>query len=353
MEEYDNGALAFRLRQELRGNDSFDEPEVENRWASFGNWQLVGNGGVTNEYCGRFFGVKACSRVELHNRIKYVKVNIDGKEIVKRVTGKVDRKIVLHYCNKPSCPVCYKYGWASRASREIESRLAEASKRFGLVEHIVATVPPKFYGLSYGVLRHRVIKILRDRGVIGGVLIFHGFRYNRIRHWYWSPHFHVLCFIFGGYKCRNCKIVKEKGKCGIENRGCEGFVNRNYRCYERDGCIVKVASQVENGRRVAGVRKTVGGTAWYQLHHSSIDVTKKRFHVYTYFGVVSYRKLKVTVEKHKDLCRICGHELVWHDYFGSKRLVTDRNDSDFKRVSFEDLEENGVRVYVERAPKYG
>ena len=137
--------------------------------------------------------------------------------------------------------------------------------------------------------------------------------------------------------------MKEKGKCGIENRGCDGFVNRNYREHEKDGLYFKVK----------GKRKTVFGTAWYLLHHSAIDVSKKRFHVYTYFGVVSYRKLKVTVEKYKDLCRICKHERVWHDYFGSKRLVTDRHDPDFKFVDFDDVFEDGVRVYVERAPKYG
>jgi hypothetical protein len=326
-------------------DDSFDEPEVGERWGSFGNWQLVGNGGVTNKYCGTFFRVKACSRVELHNRIKYAKVIIDGKERVVRTTGKVDRKIVFHYCNKPSCSVCYKHGWANRLAGSIERRLVEASKRFGLIEHIIVGIPSKFWHLSYKELKKKVFEGCLVRGVIGGALIFHAFRYNNLRPcWYYSPHFHIVGLIFGGYKCRGCKIVKEKGKCGIENRGCDGFVNRNFRENEKDGLYFKVK----------GKRKTVWGTARYQLDHASIDVTKKRFRVATYFGVCSYRKLKVTAEKHKDLCRICKHELTWHDYFGSKRLVTDRNDPDFKLVSFEDADENGVRVYVERAPeKYG
>jgi hypothetical protein len=329
---------------ELDLKDDFDEEPLANSWGSFGNWQLVGNGSVTNEYCGTFFRIKACSRVELHNRIKYVKVTIDGKESVVRTTGKVDRKIVLHYCNKPSCSVCYKHGWAVRLAGSIEARLKEASKRFGLIEHIIVGIPSKFWHLSYEELKKKCFEGCSVRGVIGGVLIFHGFRYNVRKHWYWSPHFHVLGFIFGGYKCRGCKIVKEKGKCGIENRGCDGFVNRNFRENEKDGLYFKVK----------GKRKTVWGTARYQLDHASIDVTKKRFRVATYFGVCSYRKLKVTVEKHKDLCRICKHELTWHDYFGSKRLVTDRNAPDFKLVSFEDADENRVRVYVERAPeKYG
>jgi len=329
------------------------EPEVGDRWGSFGNWQLVGNGGVTNEYCGTFFRIKACSRVELHNRIKYAKVVIDGKERVVRTTGKVDRKIVLHYCNKPSCSVCYKHGWATRLAGSIERRLTEASKRWGLIEHIVVGIPSKFWHLSYKELKKKCFEGCSVRGIIGGVLIFHAFRYadaleSRLKGvpfgWYHSPHFHIIGFIFGGYKCRGCKIVKEKGKCGIENRNCVGFVNRNYRENEKDELYFKVK----------GLRKSVWGTSRYQLDHASIDVTKKRFHVATYFGVCSYRKLKVMAEKHKDLCRICKHELTWHDYFGSKRLVTDRSDPDFKLFSFEDVDENGVRVYVEREPeRYG
>ena len=60
--------------------------------------------------------------------------------------------------------------------------------------------------MGYEDLRNKVVKILKSRGVIGGCLIFHGFRYNNVRLWYWSPHFHVLGFVLGGYsRCRNCK----------------------------------------------------------------------------------------------------------------------------------------------------
>jgi len=182
--------------------------------------------------------------------------------------------------------------------------LAEASKRFGQVEHIVCSVPVRDYGLGYDVLRHRVVKVLRDRGVIGGVLIFHGFRYSLREWWYWSPHFHVLGFIAGGYRCRGCKR-----KCF---KGCEGFDNRNYRCYEKDGYVVKVL----------GKRKTIGGTAWYQLNHSSIDITKKRFHVSTLFGVVSYRKLKIeSGGSRRYVCPVCGHNLEKLRYVGDVKEI--------------------------------
>ena len=87
---------------------------------------------------------------------------------------------------------------------------------------------------------------------IGGCLIFHGFRYNNVRLWYWSPHFHVLGVIKGGCKCRSCN--HELGDC----RSCSGFNGREMRGFEKDGYIVKVM----------GARKTIFGTAWYQLNHA-------------------------------------------------------------------------------------
>jgi len=98
--------------------------------------------------------------------------------------------------------------------------------------------------------------------------------------------------------------------------------------------------------KVLGKRKTVFGTAWYQLNHSSIDVTKKRFHVATWFGVCSYRKMKVTVEKRKALCPICQHELVDLHYFGNKQLCMHERDS------LEDLEEDGRVVWLEYVHTY-
>lgn len=327
----DSSEFCFKLRQEFgeweRREDGFDEPDIKNVYGKYGNFQLVGHGSITNGYCGKFRSFYGCVRTELHD-----KITLDGKNF----KGKVFVRKVHFSCDKASCPVCYKYGWAVREARRIETRLAEASKRFGLVEHIVATVPPKFYELSYEALRKKILEVLKARGIIGGVLIFHGFRYNKRKEWYWSTHFHVLGFILGGYPCRSCKK-----KCF---KGCGEFEDRKYRCYEKDGCIVRVLDK----------RKTVGGTAWYQLNHSSIDVTKKRFHVATWFGVCSYRKLKVKAEDRKSLCPICQHDLVMLDYFGVKRFVLDKNSLDYRRDSFEDYEEDGRVVWVEHIrKKYG
>jgi hypothetical protein len=83
----------------------------------------------------------------------------------------------------------------------------------------------------------------------------------------------------------------------------------------------------------------------------------ERFHVYTYFGNVSYHKLKVHVVLHKAVCRICRHDLVWIRYHGDKAIVTDRDSPSYVRDSFEDYMENGIPVYDEspkrRSVSYG
>jgi hypothetical protein len=296
-------------------------PVLENGWGSYGDFRLVGNGEVTNGFCGKYMRFKGCLRVELHNLITLGGVNYKDKVFVRKVH---------HWCNKPSCPICFKRGWAVREAGNVEARLAEASKRFGLVEHVVASVPLRDYGLSFEVLRSKTIRALNVRGVIGGVLIFHGFRYNFCNGWYWSPHFHVLGFVLGGYgRCRGCKKICFKG--------CGGFEDRTRKFYEKDGYIVKVL----------GKRKTVFGTAWYQLNHSSVKVNSVRFHVASWFGVCSYRKLKVTVEKRKDVCPICQHDLIGIRYFGVKRFVLNFNSFDYVRDSVEDYEEDGRVVWVE------
>jgi len=107
--------------------------------------------------------------------------------------------------------------------------------------------------------------------------------------------------------------------------------------FQKDGYYVKVF----------GKRKTVRGTAWYQLNHASVKVGVKRFHVATWFGNCSYRKLKVTIEMRKAVCPICQHDLVRLRYFGGKGIVTDRSSPEYERDSFEDYEEGSLPVYFE------
>jgi len=99
------------------------------------------------------------------------------------------------------------------------------------------------------------------------------------------------------------------------------------RGFEKDGYIVKVM----------GERKTIFRTAWYQLNHSTIRTNVKRPHACTWFGVCSYRRLKVKVEKKKALCPICGEELVKLRYLGVRRIVKVKGERGYVGSFVDDL----------------
>ena len=296
-------------------------PVLRDGWGVHDLYRLVGNGKVTNKFCGKWVGFNGCVNVGKHNH-----VNLEGINYA----GKVHVSLVHNFCKKPSCPVCFKSGFAVREAGNIKVRLDEASKKFGLVEHIICSIPVKDYGLEYNVLRSKVNKILQSLGIVGHVLIFHGFRYSLGKGWYFSPHWHALGFVLGGYsKCRNCP---RKSNC---DASCDGFDSKAWKNYQK----------TEYYTKIMGKRKTVFGTAWYQLNHASYKVGVTRFHIATWAGVCSYRKMKVTKEHRKRFCPICQDELVRLTYSGGSVFVTDWGSSGYRRSMFPDFEENGAPVW--------
>jgi len=336
-------------------SDEFDEPvagspNVGGKWATFGNYQVVGNGVVTNEKCGTFSTHSGCLRGDLHEGVKLNGVDCSGKGFF---------RVVLNSCHRASCPVCYE-SWGGREAHKIEGRLLEASKQYGLVEHFIASVPPERYGLSFDACRKFILKALGVRGIFGGCMIFHFFRWNKYhKFWYRSPHFHVLGFVKGGYaRCRACVDKKCEGR-NREFLKCDGFESLTRRCFESDGVIVKVA---EDRYGVKGKRRSVFDTAQYQLSHASIRTDAKRANAVFWFGVVSYRRFKFKVEKRRVLCPICESELVKVRYVGVVGLenfsyqcfVTNRCSPLFKREFLSDLADaKGRLLWVEDSVSYG
>jgi hypothetical protein len=288
-----------------------------NEFWKYGEYELVGHGNQTNPECGSFNKFMGCLNVDLHNQSRWVFNDLKKDSVFV--------KPIYHSCDKPTCPVCFKFGWAVRQAYRMEKRLKEASNRFGLhVEHIVASPRSEDHGLSLEDLRKKAVKLVSNRGVIGGSVIFHGFRYaNReesVRKgvpfgWRWSPHFHILGFVGGeGYgRCRTCK--------GGDCYACKGFEGITRRENKKDGWVVKVLDK----------RKTVGGTCWYQLNHCSVRRGSKKSHAATWFGACSYKKLKLINGKDTGIhhkCPICGSELARIRYLGvfSELLVTRRGE---------------------------
>jgi hypothetical protein len=278
--------------------------DIQNEFWKYGEYELVGHGTQTNAKCGTFNKFMGCLNVDLHNQVRWFYQDLKKDSVFV--------KSVYHSCDKPTCPKCFKFGWAVREASRMEKRLQEASMSYGLVEHIVASIPAELYGLSLEDLRKKAVKILANRGVVGGSMIFHGFRYANRKEaarkgvpfgWRWNPHFHVLGFVGGeGYgRCRTCK--------GADCYACGGFEGLTRREHEKDKWVVKVLEK----------RKTVGGTCWYQLNHCSIRRGSKKSHAATWFGVCSYRKMKLDNVKDvgiKHKCGICGCDLARIRYLG-------------------------------------
>jgi hypothetical protein len=215
--------------------------------------------------------------------------------------GDVYVQKVFMSCDKPSCKVDYKFGWAVREARKIADRLLKASVMYGEIDHVSVSVPLAWYCLSFDVLKARVWAVLAKLGYIGGPLIFHRDRFHGSGYSdpYFGFHFHYLGFAPERNKCRSCKLI-----CF---NGCGGFVDRVYRYNELNECFVKLLPK----------RKTITGTAWYELHHSSYRRNVKRASVVQWVGVCSYRKLKVVAKKYESSCPSCGVGLVKGLYFGS------------------------------------
>jgi len=290
------------------------------------NYEPVGRGVKSSILCGRWVSLSICRNIESHKGVSVGGVDCTGKVIVRH------RHL---WCHKSSCPVCFIRGWSVRGARSIEGRFVEASKRgLGKVEHVMVSVAIADRDLSEPVMRKKCRVALSDRGVTGGCMIFHGYRIDRSRNvLVWSPHYHSLGFIEGGFdRCRGC--VHERGDC----RSCSGFKGREVRGYEKDGYIVKVFDE----------RKTVFGTAHYQLNHATIRIGIKRFHVVTWFGSCGNRKFKSANVDVEVLCPACESVMVKSVYVGKRHIVKDFASADYVPLYIDDeFDEDGEPNYID------
>jgi hypothetical protein len=265
----------------------------------------AGDGRQKDARCQQLMGHAGCLREDLHRLITK-----DGHNFSNQIYG----KRVWHSCDRLECPKCY-LRCATEKAGNAEQRLEACGNRFGDLEHIIVSVPKSQYNLYFDELKAKALEAARARGVLGGFLIFHAQRYaNWIEAktkgvpfgWYYSPHFHILGYLDGGYgACRSCKKHNHRKECW----NCKGFEGVTRRLNVTDGYIVKVK----------GARKTIFGTLYYQLNHATVVKGKVRSHVGTWFGVCSYSKLKLKKSDRKrraSVCPICGHDLVPIQYVG-------------------------------------
>jgi hypothetical protein len=323
--------------------------KVNSTWGRHGEYSLVGLEEATSPWCGT------------HARFDLGCLNTKGH--ANTLAGNFKDKIYLHVvtrsCDKPSCKICMRYGWAVREAYKAEKRLKFASAKFGKIEHVMLSPPVSDYVLGYDKLHAKALKIAFNRGVIGGCIIFHAFRYgvgfrewetpdtsNSSLKWFFAPHWHIIGFLKESYnRCRNCPDFAQWYSHGGVTSGChrdchcDGFEQKTRLQNETDGYICKVG----------GERKTVGGTIWYQLTHSSIRAGKKRFYPLTWFGVAGYHKLHYKAEKVKLVCPLCGLPLVPIRQCGCNgvKICTDMNDPNFHRNLWLDMyDKYGANLFV-------
>jgi len=271
----------------------------------------VGRDPPTCSFCGKHRSFFKCSNVASHDGV------FKGMDIW--------HNVVLS-CHRPSCCLCWKYGWAVRAGHNVDSRFLTADKVLGLryedVEHVFASVPQEEYPLGFLAWSRNAILALKGSGVTGGCTIFHAFRKDKeAKELFLSPHFHSLCYIDGGYdRCREC--IKPASSCWH----CDGFEGRTRRAHVNDRWVVGLAKN-ENGK--VEKRENIFGTAWYQLEHAGLMVGVQRFQVVRWFGSVNNRKLKTVHQPLEHKCRVCG-EPMEKGYLGDNvRIVANRGERGF------------------------
>ena len=159
-------------------------------------------------------------------------------------------------------------------------------------------------------------------------MVFHGIRHKNNPE---NPHFHVLGWVKGGYN--QCRFCSRKNNCSAD---CDGFDNRRWQSFLKNGWFVKVMLEE---------RKTIGGTAWYELNHCSIDPFRKRFRVTSWFGVAGYNNLGVKRVNRRSLCPECGGQMGFLKHVGSKEFVLNPKSPEFKGMSWEDHFEDGVPAW--------
>jgi hypothetical protein len=255
-------AEGLTLREEERGIHTGILPLAKSTSVGFQKkwfgWDLPGHG-VAYADCGSW-RKKGCLETHLHNQ-----EILEGGAI-----GKAYVKVFRRTCLRAECPICYEK-WAGRESGKVEWRLRAWSGRGREIHVIVSPKRKDVYSLSFQDLRRKCYFVVRNSGVLGGSCIFHPFRQNeKTKAWYFSPHFHIIGF---------------------------GWIRGTKRGYIRHGWIVKNA----------GIRKTVSGTALYQLSHCGVH---EKYHSITWFGKLSYNRLRVPEKPlEKEVCPICGSKL--------------------------------------------
>lgn len=290
-------------------------------------WDLPGKAPEkTKPNCGEFYKV-ACLHVEEHK---------DHQAYFEK------RRVS---CHRPDCPVCFR-SWALREAKRIEHRISHF-KLGGLKWpiHFMVSPPKALWTLSVDKLKKRAYGAAREVGFLGGSCIYHPYRSEKElprnsrkeiktwiygpgtskARWYYSPHFHFIGF---------------------------GRIRGSGRFYWRSGWITKNL----------GIRKSVFGTAFYQLTHAGVSYggSSRRKHSVTWFGLLSYNKLRYVVKPERSIaicpeCKAMLNKVSWIGSGKEPRLRWERDIDKHKLFCWASAEgwvASGLEGYVDPPEAY-
>ena len=247
-------------------------------------WSLVGHGEAYAD-CGtiRFRG---CLNVHEHH-----------KALDREQNGKVFVQAYRRSCARKECPIC-RESWAGLEAGRAEYRLKGYRGKWRKPIHLSVSPEPILWDMEFEKLRSGAYNVLKRVGIVGGSVIFHPFRQDRAKKWFFSPHFHVI-----GYGWHNGFAVR-------------GWVVKNH-----------------------GIRKSVHSTVLYQLSHAGFN---KKYHTVTWFGELAYNKLRLEpLVEAKPVCPLCGFELVPLVYVGCEDRPPPSEEGDYFLEPSDWLERHG------------
>ena len=249
-------------------------------------------------HCGMwvYFGCENVKKHKLDNQ-----VNLPSNSV-----NPVFIKPTKINCNRLRCSKCYTraaYYRSVKISKRIHEfqnteeyyNLNSRSRDLSIPIHVIVS-PNLEINDTYVSIRKRVVRLLEKVGVVGGVLVVHHFRCEDRKYNKNGLHFHCV-----GYARNNLVDGKEVS-----------------RLFEKENIIVK-----NLGKRIS-VRKTVS----YLLSHCTVN---KKYHSITWFGKLSYSRLKSPGPNVTDIadserircCPICQERLVKLNYVGLDRPPTE------------------------------
>jgi hypothetical protein len=213
----------------------------------------------------------------------------------------------LHYvkhkrsCHRFECPTCWQ-SWKKRAVLDIVDRLQEYIKltHRKMVHYVVSPPQSIEYDTieTYRKLRKEAYRVAKQRGIKGGVMIFHerAARYSDPKtyeksHCSRGAHFHIVG---------------------------DGWLSNVREFFLEDGWIVKNLRL----RNLGGVYRTLNYVldhavrGYPAISHPTLD-NVVRLETITWFGTMSYNQLKIQKFSGSDsiFCPICKEEIPKNDWY--------------------------------------